>query len=508
MPTPGTDQAAMPAVAAGHPLVVETACGVLRAGGNAFDAAIAAGFASTVAEPALTSLGGGGFLLAHTASGTSRLYDFFVDTPGRGLDAGACVPHLTPVTVRFPSSEQDFYAGLGSVAVPGNLRGFLYVHQRLGRLPLERVVAPAVALARDGVRLNRWQAYILGLLKPIMTARSDGRELFEPGGRYLAEGDVFANPELADFLETLPAGGDGDLYEGDLARRIAADMAGGDGLLGEADLAAYRVVEREPLAVDYRGRRLLSNPAPSFGGLLLALSLRLLEGCRFDPGRHASPGHLKALVATMQEVDSQRVGGVGDPASLSDEVLAGSRERIRKASGGTTHVSVCDGEGNVASMSTSNGEGSGYLVPGTGVMLNNMMGEDDLHPDGFHAAPAGHRVASMMSPCVVLEDRRVRLAVGSGGSKRIRTALLQVISNVIDFDMDIAAAIASPRLHWDGRCIQLEPGLPAASIDALAALWPVNVWPVADVYFGGVHAASPNGDGAGDPRRGGDVGTP
>ncbi|MDG4562023.1 MAG: gamma-glutamyltransferase [Candidatus Competibacter sp.] len=496
-------QALRSGVASGHPCVTAAACDILRVGGNAFDAAVAAGFAAAVAEPALTSLGGGGFLLARTAQGRAMLFDFFVDTPGRGLQPSQLEPHFLPVTVRFPGSEQVFNAGMGSVAVPGVLRGYLHVHRRLGRLPLREVLAPAVGLARDGVAINAKQAYFLDLLVPILTLTAAGRTLFQPGGRYLGEGDVYRNPELAAFLETLPLEGEREFYEGELARRLIFDMNESGGLLTAADLAAYRVIERKPLPVDYRGCRLLTNPPPSFGGSLIALSLRLLEARDVVKLGFGSPAHLALLVAVMEEVDRRRAEGYLSPADLSGSGLNESMERVRTASGGTTHVSVCDAEGNAASMTTSNGEGSGYCVPGTGTMLNNMMGEDDLHPEGFHVSPPGMRVASMMAPSLLLIDDRVRLVLGSGGSKRIRTAMLQVIGNVVDFAMSPRAAIEAPRLHWDGQHAQVEPGFAEAALVDLAARWPLNRWPVQDVYFGGVHVVAPDGQGAGDPRRGG-----
>lgn len=492
-------------VASGHPCATEAAGEVLRAGGNAFDAAVAAGFVSAVAEPALTSLGGGGFLLARTAQGYACLFDFFVDTPGRGRRAGELTPHFLPVTVRFPGCEQLFNAGLGSAAVPGNLRGFLYVHRRLGRLPLTEVVAPAVQLARRGLSLNTHQAYFLNLLRPIMTLTPAGRTLFEPAGRYLQAGEHFSNPELAAFLEALPSTGDREFYEGGLAHRIAQDMNEGQGLLTEADLAAYRVIERQPLRAHYRSHQLLTNPSPSFGGSLIACSLRLLGACATAGLRFGSPAHLALLVTVMEEVDRCRARGDLDLAEFSEANLAKSLARVRTASGGTTHVSVYDAQGNAASMTTSNGEGSGYLVPGAGIMLNNMLGEDDLHPDGFHISPPGIRVASMMAPSVLLEDDRVRLVLGSGGSKRIRTALLQIVSNIIDFGMDVREAVEAPRLHWDGACVQVEPGFAAESLAMLGQHWAINPWTVRDVYFGGVQAVSPTGKGAGDPRRGGNA---
>jgi len=490
-------------VASGHPQVTEAASEILRAGGNAFDAVVAAGFVGAVAEPALTSLGGGGFLLARTAQDQTALFDFFVDTPGQGLHAGDLEPHFLPVTVRFPACEQIFNVGLGSVATPSALRGYLHVHRRLGRLPLREVLAPAVHLARAGVTINHRQAYFLDLLTPIMTLTAAGRALFAPDGRYLGEGDVHRNPDLAAFLETLPAEGEREFYQGELARCIAREMAEGGGLLTETDLAACRVIEREPLSVQYRGWRLLTNPSPSFGGSLIALSLRLLEAREVAPLGFGSPAHLALLIAVMQEVDRRRTEGYLSPTDLGQPGLAESRERVRLASGGTTHVSVCDAEGNTASMTTSNGEGSGYFAPGTGIMLNNMMGEDDLHPEGFHVSPPGLRVASMMAPSLLLAGDTVRLALGSGGSKRIRTALMQVIVNTVDFGMKPREAVEAPRLHWDGQCAQVEPGFAEATLAALAERWPLNRWPTHDLYFGGVHVAATSGEGAGDPRRGG-----
>jgi gamma-glutamyltranspeptidase/glutathione hydrolase len=170
---------------------------------------------------------------------------------------------------------------------------------------------------------------------------------------------------------------------------------------------------------------------------------------------------------------------------------------------GTTHVSIADSQGNIASMTCSNGEGSGYFVPGTGIMLNNMMGEDDLHPEGFHSSPPGERVGSMMSPSALLLDDEVRLVFGSGGSKRIRTALTQVLTQVVDFRRNLATAIQAPRLHWDGTVLQLEPGFDDESVQALSDRVPVNIWEKPSVYFGGVHSVIPGLEGAGDPRRGG-----
>jgi gamma-glutamyltranspeptidase/glutathione hydrolase len=487
-------------VATGHRRVTDAASATLRAGGNAFDAAVAAAFAAAVAEPMFTSLAGGGFLLARTGAGEERLIDFFVDVPGRG--APRHEPRFTPVTVRFPSSEQVFHVGLGSVAVPGTLRGLLTVHRRLGRIPLREVIAPAISLARDGLEVTAHQAYVIDLLTPITTSSATGRELFAPAGRAPRQGERIHNSALADFLELLPSEGDRDFYDGSLARTIASEMSAGGGLLTESDMAAYQVIERKPLAIAYRGLRLLTNPPPSFGGSLVALSLQLLAAAGDEGASWGSAEHLRKLVAVMIEAERAREEGGAESAG---ESLEARSSRVRRAFRGTTHISVSDAEGAAASMSLSNGEGSGSFVPGTGIMLNNMLGEDDLHPEGFHSSPPGERVASMMSPSLLSDDTGVRLILGSGGSKRIRTALVQVISNVVDHAMNLRDAVEAPRLHWDGECVQLEPGFEPEAVRALSRGWAINEWSERNLYFGGVHAVGGE-EAAGDPRREGAAG--
>jgi gamma-glutamyltranspeptidase/glutathione hydrolase len=268
-------------------------------------------------------------------------------------------------------------------------------------------------------------------------------------------------------------------------------MTGGRGLLTATDLETYRVVEREPLRAACGDRVVVTNPPPSFGGELAALMLCLLTERAVDGDAWDAPQRLARLVEVMIEVDQARA--VGAVAELLRP----------RSTGGTTHVSVSDADGNIATMTTSNGETSGYVIPGTGVMLNNMLGEDDLHPDGFHAAPPGQRVASMMSPTIVLEAGQPVLALGSGGSKRIRTAIPQVVAGVLDLGLDLEEAVLLPRLHWDGEMVQVEPGVPAAATEALAERWPVNVWTERSLYFGGVHAVRPGKNAVGDPRRGG-----
>lgn len=480
-------------VASGHPRVSEAAAELLRAGGNAFDAAVGAGFASAVAEPAFTSLGGGGFLLAVTPD-REVLFDFFTETPGRGAKCDK--PHFEPVTVQFPSTTQVFHVGLGSIAVPGYPLGLFEVHRKLGRMPLEDVIAPAVQLARRGVVLTEFECDVLRLLWPIYVLTEGSRAVFSKDGDVPPPGCRLDFPGLATFLEDLPKGGLDSFYRGELGAHIAKDMEEGGGILTRADLEAYRVVEREPLVAHYRGARVYLNPAPAGGGIALARLLRMFS--TLDPSSFAfgDGQHLLRLAATMRE--GERLRGV----PLDDDGAHDAAARtVRSFSRGTTHLTVADVEGNVASMTTSNGEGSGYVVPGTGIMLNNMLGEDDLHPGGWHQDPPGQRISSMMCPTVVVDDKGPRLALGTGGSKRIRTALFQVLTHVLDLGLPLKDAIAAPRVHWDGETVQAEPGYDDAAYDVLAKDLPVNRWTKRDMYFGGVHAVEPRGDAAGDSRR-------
>lgn len=497
-------------VASGHDLVSDAAAEILSAGGNAFDAVVAAGFASAVVEPALTSLGGGGLLVGYTSEQRRTVYyDFFVDTPGCNSRNFSKEINFFPVKVQFSGSSQDFNVGLGSVAVPGVLKGLLHTHRNLGSMGLADIIHPA-RICATGHTLNEQQGHFLALLKPIMTLNDRVKEIYQPGGTYLETGKKLVNENLVAFFDRLIEEGDDCFYRGDIAEKIDKEMRAQGGLLTKEDLAAFSVREHKPLIVPYRGRSFVTASEPSMGGTLIGLSLLLKDQLKIDTAPWGSADQLATTVAIMKEVEQQRARGVTDPQALmgflnNTDALSESASQMRLFSRGTTHISVADKDGNCASMTCSNGEGSGYIAPETGVMLNNMMGEDDLHPDGFHSSPPGERVFSMMSPSLLLHDDKVELVIGSGGSKRIRTAISNVISQVIEYDRPLQKAVDSPRLYLDEGLLQIEPGYSERAVDILRDILPVNVWPKKDVYFGGVHAVIPGIIGAGDPRRGGAV---
>ncbi|NEP58675.1 MAG: gamma-glutamyltransferase [Symploca sp. SIO2G7] len=508
-------------VAAGHKKTAAAAVEMLKQGGNAFDAAVAGVLASCVAESVLTSLAGGGFLLAHTGVGEHTLFDFFTQTP-----ASKTLNHpleFYPICADFGDTVQEFHIGLGSMAVPGVLKGLVQVHQRLGRLPLQEVVAPAIALARRGVIVNDFFAYVYGLLMPILLATEGSRAIYAPAGQLLRAGERLQMPEFAEALERLVQQGAESFWQ-DMAAQLT--QAQGGYLTGK-DFASYRVIERQPLCLDYHGTQLLTNPPPSAGGGLIACSLALLADCEL--GTPGSSDHLLALSQVMRLTNMARRDGydarIQEPWVAKEFLSAGhlgryrrelraaiaalnSKEIVNKL-GSTTHLSVIDTDGNAASVTTSNGEGSSYVIPGTGIMVNNMLGEEDLNPRGFHQWPTGQRMSSMMAPTIVLRDGRPYLVLGSGGSNRIRTAILQVISNLVDFNMSLEAAVTAPRIHWENDTFHFEPGFDrqilAPIIGPAKPVW----WQSQNMFFGGVHAVGLDETGilhgAGDNRRRGAI---
>jgi len=507
------------AIAAGHQKTAEAGIEILAQGGNAFDAVVAAALAACVAEYALTSLGGGGFLLAHTHNHHNTLFDFFAQTPQQRLTQDA---NFYPVEVNFGSVIQEFHIGLGSVAVPGVAKGLLHVHQRLGRLPLEAIAAPAIHYARTGVEVTPFQSYCFKILSPILASCPEMGPLLVPNGHPLQPGDTLRIPTLADTLEFLVTEGERGFYEGELAQQMVRDSQAKGGFLTLTDLKQYQVIERSPLVAQYRGNTLLTNPPPSSGGTLIAFSLGLLSQVNLAQFPFGSPEHLTTLAQTMRLTNQARADGYDRQLyapNVANRFLALEHLHTYTQSmmgavnkwGSTTHISVMDGDGNAASLTASNGEGSGYTIPGSGIMLNNMLGEADLHPNGFHQWQEDVRISSMMAPTMVLRGGQPELVLGSGGSNRIRTAILQVICNLLDFGMDVATAVESPRIHWENGVFSLEPGLDIG--DSNQGDFPcdqvVSQWDEKNMFFGGVHAVGQSTDGtiqaAGDPRRDGAI---
>src|SRR3954451_17597476 len=495
-------------VAAGHPLTAEAGADVLRAGGTAVDAAVASVLMSFVAESPLTGPGAGGFMLLHTPDGGGHLLDFFVAAPGKGLDTLEPAA-LTPIDVTFAEGAvQRFNVGPSSNGAYGTTIGLAEALGRFGTLELSDLVEGPARAAREGIEVVPMQAFLFGILQPILNSTPEAAAIYEPEGRLLRAGETIRLPELGDLLERLGREGPGFLYEGDVARAVSEWVLERGGLLTREDLASYEVLERDPVRVEYQGREVLTNPPPSSGGILIADALGILERLERP---HDTLVVAEVIASTNRARDEEFLLGLATEGYLEQflarDALDSVATEVRSRLGNTTHLAVMDSEGGCASVTCSNGSCSGVVVPGTGVHLNNMLGEQDLNPHGYHRYEPGVRVPSMMSPTVVLREGEAELALGSAGSNRIRSAILQTILAVVDHGLPAEEAVRQPRLHVEDKVVEAEPGVDPDALDRLEANgWTVRRWSEQNLFFGGVQAVASSGgrlSGGGDPRRGG-----
>ncbi|MDZ7721178.1 MAG: gamma-glutamyltransferase [Balneolaceae bacterium] len=500
------------AVSAGHQTTAETAARILKAGGNAFDAVVAAHLTACVVEPVLTSFAGGGFLLAETGDGKQTLYDFFVQTPYKIKKRNEL--SFFPISADFGYAKQEFHIGPGSVATPGTVKGLFEIHRDLCSMPFPVLADSAIKLARDGVKMNSFQAGAIQITEPIYASNQEASEIFssrKEDGMFISEGEWLTQPQLANFIQELASDGESFFYEGEIADKICRICEEEGGHLTHEDLENYKVEKRKPLHLEYKGNSLSINPPPSSGGLLIALALNLME----SPGRDFSDKSFSELLVEAQDMAHRsRIENVienRNPKGILHEPFVEMYKKQvqnrRKASRGTTQISVADAKGNMASLTTSNGSGSGVMIPGTGVMMNNMLGEEDLNPEGFYNWPTNQRISSMMAPAILRFKDGKKVVLGSGGSNRIRTAILQVLLNLIDHGMDLEEAIQSPRIHYENDFLNIEKGFSEEIIDLLTQKYKDHkTWEPGNLFFGGVHAVlEKKGEfsGFGDPRRGG-----
>lgn len=508
-------------VAAGHPATAEAGAAVMRDGGNAVDAALAAVCTAFIAEPVLTAAGGGGFMLVAPSHSAPCLFDGFAKMPAGHPKHDAA---MTAIAVDFSDTIQTFHIGQASVATPSLMAMLFAAHRQYGKLPIRQALEPAIAAARDGIRLNAMQASFIHLLRPILNHTPEVKALYAGSHGLLEKGEIFRNRDLANTLEMLAIDGIDEMYRGDLARAIV-QACEPDGLLGMADLSIAQFRRRRPLAMQALSGTLLTNPPPSSGGLLIAFALQLLDTLDTE--------HQQAWVVQLAEVlrETSALRQDGFDLAIHDEdivqrilssqTLQQALQRIcQRASqthateasnrhGSTTHISIIDRDGMAVSVTTSNGEGSGIVVPGSGIHLNNMLGEEDINPHGFHALPAGMTLSSMMAPGIFFTAGKPSLILGSGGSNRLRGAILQVLLRHQHLGQSLEEAVCAPRLHNEGMALDVEPGLLCDEYRHTLQQrgWRIRQWREHSVYFGGVHAISisPKGhiEACGDPRRGG-----
>lgn len=505
--------------AAGHPAVARVAADVLRDGGNAVDAAVAGLFASWACEPLLTGPSGGGYLLVAGSDVEPTVLDGFCAAPGIGGTA-ASAP-LVAADCDFGDTRQVFYVGAASVAAFGVAAMIEEASRRWSRLPLADLAEPGAQLAEHGVELNGIQAYVAQILEPILSGTVGARALWMPNGRLLGTGDRYLAPGLADTIRRLGRDGAAPLRDGDLARACVELVSEQGGALTLRDLAEHAPNAHDPLAIAYRDRVVLTTPPSSAGGTLLAVALHALAA---DPARHDA----RAMLAAMDLAQSIRTPAFARDLArdgFAHELLAAASDGpehlealLSRLPGSTTHLAVLDADGLACSVTCSNGECSGLVVPETGIHLNNVMGEEDLNPLGFGAFPPGRRMPSMMAPTAVLrEDGQLEMALGSAGSNRIRSALLRTIVGTVDEELSLAAAVDAARLHREGDTVYVEPGVDTAGLlqvdSAQGRARELVEFRERNLFFGGVQAVGIDPRtgahvAAGDPRRGGAVAAP
>ncbi len=509
---------------------------ILKRGGNAVDAAVAIGFALAVTYPRAGNLGGGGFMVIHLANGQDITIDYREMAPG----AITAQSFLDAQGNADPQKSRNSALGIG---VPGTVAGLALAEQKYGsgRFTLAELIAPAMALARDGItvtartlehspfdptRLKRWP--------------SSAKIFFKPDGSDFAAGDRLIQSDLADTLQAIAQGGSRAFYEGPVAQKIADAVQAASGVMTVGDLKDYRAVERTPLRGAYRGYDIVSMPPPSSGGVELIEMLNIVEG--YDLAHDDRAQQLFLMVEAMKRAYADRALFLGDPDAVQNPVArltskdyaatwratidparATPASAIRAGGGvapegrNTTQFSVVDRFGNAVSNTYTLNlfYGVGMVAGGTGVLLNDELDDFAAKPDSPNAfgltgeranAPGpGKRPLSSMTPTIVLKDGKPFLITGSPGGSRITTAVLQVIVNAIDRGMNIADAVSAPRVHnqWLPDQVSAEPGVPADMLAALAARGDVIV-PMRPATSTNSIEITPQGFvGAADPREGG-----
>ncbi|MGA1931636.1 gamma-glutamyltransferase [Arcobacter sp. YIC-464] len=495
-------------VSAGDTNSAQAGADILKQGGNAYDAALAVMLAAPLTEPLFTSLGGGGFLLGLEKGKKPELYDFFVQVPKKRVEE----PEFYPIYVDFGAAVQEFHIGAGSVAIPGLVEGIYQVHKDKGTLPLSEIIKPAVKYAREGVYLSSMQASFVKLLEPIFTSTKSSMDVYGIDDKNLIdETHLFKNPAYADFLEAFAKEGSKVFYEGIVADEIEKIMKENDGLILKEDLKNYQCIKREPIDFNYKGYEIVTNPPPSGGGILIAFTMKILE--KYDLKDFRSFEYVKGMIEAFNTTSDFRREHVDE--FLHDEKLKDILQNDRLIKnycttmhsrlnlwGNTTHLSVIDELGNAVSVTTTNGEGSGHVIPSSGIMLNNMMGEEDLNPHGWFAWEEGLRLPSMMAPTAVLKDGKPELILGSAGSNRIRSAITQTMVNNLDYGKSLHESINSPRIHFEKGSVCMEPDCSQAIRDELEKHYKLQYFDDLNVFFGGVQAVDGNLNGGCDSRRG------
>ena len=490
------------AIASSTKMAADAGAEAAREGGNAVDAAIAAAWAAAIAEPGICAPGCGGFVTIWAPGDDPVTIDGYIEMPGRGVPRDRFGSGTEEVHMEYGGGV-TLHVGYGSVGTPGGPAALSEASQRFGRIPWRVLLEPAIELARHGFPLTAPSRHYLEYsAEPVFGWHPDSREpLHREDGSLKAEGETIRIEHLADSLERLAKHGAADFYTGEIGRAIAADMQANGGLLTAEDLAAYEAIVRPALTGSVDGWALATNPPPAIGGVTLGAMLGLMAG-------RPRGAWTVDDVAHLVDVQARVLGFRREHVDLREDVVAAIEElRAAFASPSTVHTSAVDADGLGCAITLSAGYGSGVMVPGTGLWLNNCLGEIELNRRGLHAWPVGARLVSNMAPCVARSPDGEVLAIGSPGADRITTAILQVFANHVSAGMPLQEAVEHPRVHVEstdaGPRVAAEPGVPDASGGDMAWRW----FDARSMYFGGVGVTCWSAEGglvaAADPRRAG-----
>lgn len=499
-------------ISASSPLSARAAAAVADAGGNAVDAAIAATIVAVCTEPGIVAPGAGGFFTIWPPDGDPLVIDGYLAMPGR---SGAAASGFGDRVFMEYGGGMETLVGPASVAVPGLWAALGEASERFGEAEWAALVAPAIAIVADGFPLpGVSEAYLAYSHEPIFDHDPESFDaLHHPDGRRLADGDIVRIAGLADSLRLVAAEGPESFYTGTIAERLTGLMADAGGHVAAEDLTAYQALDRTPITVDLGGWTVATNPGPAIGGAVTAALLMLMDATGLDATTAEGGRRLAEVQRAVLRHRAAHLDIATDRIPAVERLLSEAGDYLRfLESPSTVNVSAVDNAGLACAITTSAGYGSGVMIPGTGLWLNNSLGEVELHPEeGLEALPAGARLPSNMAPTVARRPDGAVLAVGTPGASRITTALSQVLFNFVSLGMSVSDAVAHPRLHvevFEGRpTIACEPGVPIAAFDDLA----LRRFPDLSMYFGGVGLAlwDPGAGlfGAADPRRSGAVAT-
>jgi len=441
---------------------------IASSGGNAVDAAVGSALDLIVSNILMTSIAGGGFATVRIPDGTVETIDFFDCMPGKGLDMQDIRKTIKPVKIYLEyGTGIDVLIGHATAGVPGNIKGLELLLKRYGTMPLKEVLQPAIKHAKEGTKISKSMGYWLDLSSKKLHWHTDycKKLLSTPIGEILDAGYLLKQHDLCKTLEMIAQYGSDVVYKGEIADAIVKEMKSNGGLITHEDLKTYEAIVRKPIETIYRGKKVYTNPPPSVGGATLIELLNIISNIKLEnkltPDIAITLG--KAIRLALHDKFTRYLD-IETNEEVSKELL--SLEYALKCykkiqpSANTTHLSCADNSGYGVSITMSMGYGSGVAIPNTGIIMDNALGEMELNPKGYLNATPGQRLISGMAPSIIYDElNNDMLVLGTPGASRIAPCLMQVISNIVDYKMDLCSAVSASRLHFEDNKFAYESGI-------------------------------------------------